>query len=578
MKIRRRIFLAVGIWVQARLLQAQRDGPNEVNDFCAISGASVAIANEKAYLFGGFSFWEGFPDNYTGPNNFLRIIDFSKPFRSGDDVSKYVVNEALPSIVPRGTFSELWPTEKNTLDLFHGFHEPSPIEIARNDSAATVIYPLTAKHRYSISGKEWTSTNVKSADLEMAKLGKENDGALQKFATRMSAWIPGINRGYALGGELYWDSPKKSWKDIRHVGDHHGLLVYDLATDSWKNETMPIKSIRMGVLVHLKTEDDDILITFGGMTDEAIGSTRRLRGMREFSIYSTKRSKWYSYVSPEGSAIPDPRSDMCWAVVSAQDNSSHQIIMYGGRSTNDLEIDGSVWVLSIPSFDWVRLPGNSTDSSREPGKRVNPTCVLVGNKYMLSWGGRRYLKNGGNLQCDKYGNAVFLLDINKGDWVDQYEVGQHYLVPEAVVKVIGGSGKGGAKKLVPDGGFGDLELEKLMKFKIEESPDISTLSPTVQSSKPRTGIIIGAVVGGIAIVAALGASFFIFRRRKHQLQANTPPPAVVELHNETAKIHEAHDASTVNILAASPVFGELQGDVPTAHVQQQVRVHVDPER
>lgn len=305
------------------------------------------------------------------------------------------------------------------------------------------------------------------------------------------------------------------------------------------------------------------------------------RGMREFSIYSTKRSKWYSYVSPEGSAVPDPRSDMCWAVVSAQDNSSHQIIMYGGRTTNDLKINGSVWVLSIPSFDWVQLSGNSTDSSREPGKRVNPTCALIGNKYMLSWGGRRYLQKGGNLQCDKDGNAVFLLDINKGEWVDQYEVGQGYLVPEVVVKVIGGrcvitllfnevltiySGKGGAEKLVPDGGFGDPELEKLMKFKVEESPDTSSTSvPAKPVSKSNTGVITGAVVGSITLVAVLGVGFFLYRRRKHQLRANSPKP--VELHSETAKIHEAHDSSTVDILATSPVYGELQGDFPIAHVR-----------
>jgi hypothetical protein len=200
---------------------------------------------------------------------------------------------------------------------------------------------------------------------------------------------------------------------------------------------------------------------------------------------------------------------------------------------------------------------------------------------MLSWGGRRYLQKGGNLQCDKDGNAVFLLDINKGEWVDQYEVGQGYLVPEVVVKVIGGrcvitllfnevltiySGKGGAEKLVPDGGFGDPELEKLMKFKVEESPDTSSTSvPAKPVSKSNIGVITGAVVGSIALVAVLGVGFFLYRRRKHQLRANSPKP--VELHSETAKIHEAHDSSTVDILATSPVYGELQGDFPIAHVR-----------
>jgi len=154
--------------------------------------------------------------------------------------------------------------------------------------------------------------------------------------------------------------------------------------------------------------------------------------MREFSIYSANQARWLPFVAPEGGTVPDTTANSCWTVVSAQDNSSHQIITFGGIRTLGRVNSREVWALTLPSFDWIELDGNATDPSRAPGERVNSACATVGNRYMLSWGGA---VNG----CDSEGNAVFLLDISQGKWVDNYKVGEEYLVPDAVVAVIGGT-------------------------------------------------------------------------------------------------------------------------------------------
>jgi len=154
--------------------------------------------------------------------------------------------------------------------------------------------------------------------------------------------------------------------------------------------------------------------------------------MREFSIYSTNQARWFSFVAPEGGTVADTIANSCWTVVSAQDNSSHQIITFGGTRTLEQVNSRKVWALTLPSFDWIELDGNATDPTRAPGERIDPACATVGNRYMLSWGGR------GNA-CDNEGNAVFLLDISQGNWVDDYKVDQEYLVPDAVVAVIGGT-------------------------------------------------------------------------------------------------------------------------------------------
>jgi hypothetical protein len=160
--------------------------------------------------------------------------------------------------------------------------------------------------------------------------------------------------------------------------------------------------------------------------------------MGEFNIYSTAKNKWYSYVLPETATVPAPRGEMCWSVASAQDGSSHQIVIYGGVSGGDLQVETTVWALSLPSFDWVQLSGNSSDPSRLPGARTDPICATVGNRYMLSWGGRAYSQTDNSMLCDADGNNVFILDISLGQWVDQFTPGSEYLVPDAVVSAIGG--------------------------------------------------------------------------------------------------------------------------------------------
>jgi hypothetical protein len=205
------------------------------------------------------------------------VIDFSKSFRTGADVSEYVELLELPDNVPRGTFVSLWPTTNNTLDLFHGFHEQTEMQVLANDTAAVKVWPLDAKHEFDITTKTWTAKTVAEADLLMATIPEDENGALQKPATRTQVWVPGAKKGYELGGESYMDSNHTNWVNGREFGSHSGLLVYDQETDSWTNETMPLKFMRGGVLAQLQTADDNILIAFGGVTSER-GASNKMVG------------------------------------------------------------------------------------------------------------------------------------------------------------------------------------------------------------------------------------------------------------------------------------------------------------
>ena len=268
------------------------------------------------------------------------------------------------------------------------------------------------------------------------------------------------------------------------------------------------------------------------------------QSMREFNIYSTAKDKWYKFVGGEGARrVPDPRANMCHTVVAAPDGSSAQIVIYGGWAGPNAVTD-SVWALTLPSFDWVQLSGNASDSSRLPGGRLDPACAGIGrgSRYMLSWGGQ-HIDGAGQNVCDVNGNAVFLLDVSRGMWVDTFDPALEYQVPQEVVDVIGGSfvpppasppfpghirlrfadewdsPSGGATKLQPDGGWrGDDELASIVRSKQDPNNSNGSSTPSKYTPSPpeprnHTGAIAGGVVGGLAALVALAGLLFFLRRR-----------------------------------------------------------------
>jgi hypothetical protein len=74
---------------------------------------------------------------------------------------------------------------------------------------------LTAEHQYDISNNKWNFTleDNRGANLEMVKIGMDSIGGLQKPTTRMHVWVPSLKKGFALGGNSYLDSPKKTSMD-----------------------------------------------------------------------------------------------------------------------------------------------------------------------------------------------------------------------------------------------------------------------------------------------------------------------------------------------------------------------------
>ncbi|KAI1415069.1 hypothetical protein F5Y13DRAFT_197071 [Hypoxylon sp. FL1857] len=213
---------------------------------------------------------------------------------------------------------------------------------------------------------------------------------------------------------------------------------------------------------------------------------------------------WYTqYIT--GTA-PSPRVGFCLVVATAPDNSSSQIFMYGGWDPTLSQYYDEVNVGTSPRFSHI--------------------CHLVGNRQMLTSGGLgRDPPNG----CDWEWRGVAILDLFEVSWGEHFNVDSPpYRVGSKITQVIGGGPDGGARKMLPDGGWSSPSIANLFTRTTDQNAPFTPLGSvdTESSGKgpPRasTSIIAGSVVGGLVFISLVAIGFFAARRslkkrKKHEI-------------------------------------------------------------
>jgi len=100
---------------------------------------------------------------------------------------------------------------------------------------------------------------------------------------------------------------------------------------------------------------------------------------------------------------------------------------------------GTIWVLTIPSFEWTQLPYTSKTPAADPSGRMSPKCQAIGEHYIFYYGGIKTPSSFGNITCDKKGDVAFLFDVNTLTWIDQFTPNEgRYEIPSQVIELIGG--------------------------------------------------------------------------------------------------------------------------------------------
>lgn len=326
-----------------------------------------------------------------------------------------------------------WPVNVHDGALFGGTENSDTLYMFGgttmdfNQSFPYYLIPPTEQYAlwtYDIKGDLWTAFDTSSSGITIPSWGANAEAPNQGLA-------------YYLGGQIDAGTANTTQyleEDIVRLG---GMVVLDTTSSKTKNLTVDesIKSNRQGAsMVYVDNFGDaGVLVLLGGRSD-ADG----FLPMDEISIFdvsttdltegaSADKNKWYQQKA--SGTIPSARTDFCLVAAPSQDNSSTSIYMYGGRSNGTIFDD--IYVLSIPSFTWVKVfVGEDA--------RWSVTCHFIPPRQMITVGGGGK-SNDISTDCDWEQKSLAVLDLSTIGWGSIYDADAPlYEVPDAVVKIIGG--------------------------------------------------------------------------------------------------------------------------------------------
>ena len=307
-------------------------------------------------------------------------------------------------------------------------------------------------------------------------------------------------------------------------------------TEKWTNDTLApeVPGRASAEVVWVPVSSKGILVAIGGATfpyyataAQSNNATTNARSKAEsvkflstVSVYDVASRTWYEQ---ETSGAPlAPLAQGCTVLASTADGSTHNIYWYGGfdgvHPTEPFSDD--VWVLSIPSFTWVKA-----SSGKPSHSRAGHRCVKPYPDQMFVIGGYTDL-SGGVPQCVEDG-IVQIFNLSSATWIDEYNptVWSEYTVPPVVAAAVGG-------KQVPTTGFAtglktvfDTKYDRTKiknYFPYEPAAIQNTTHPTLPSPivKPgsKTPSYLAPVLGvvlGLFFITLVVLGVLLWRRRKY---------------------------------------------------------------
>ncbi|PYH98088.1 kelch repeat protein [Aspergillus ellipticus CBS 707.79] len=393
------------------------------------------------------------------------------------------------------------------------------------------------------------------------------------------------NKAYYLGGiEDPGGNPNVYGTPDADVQIVSGLLVLDQSTLTWSNlsteDMNDYGTIGAGYVNILDdVGDEGLLVAFGGYK-YPVGSKLSLlcakqknathhNPMEYVTLFNIANQTWYTQQT--SGDVPTWRMAGCSIVVAAEDRSSFFIYMFGGMGETTAKSDGDVYVLSLPSFVWIRV--NEGNSVRE-----KHTCNLLGKHTMVVVGGTiptdssEYEPKPASCDSGAFENGIAIFDLRDHTWLTDYNAKDqgNYTLNSVITDVIGGSATGGANVTQPKYGFNNTALATMLEkavitptasataatanataapTSLATSTSVNNSSSTASSkdSALSAGGIAGVTNGVVAGAAAIaGLVFFLLKRRRSQIHeeaavAFPPPPAPQGRFAELGGGHEGHE-------------------------------------
>ncbi|KEF57043.1 uncharacterized protein A1O9_07233 [Exophiala aquamarina CBS 119918] len=387
------------------------------------------------------------------------------------------------------------------------------------------------------------------------ELGQPNTGYApesENFLPRTNgagANAPSENLGFYLGG--MWnangatytstDYPTNRSTDlikVNTVNQGHAdwqIYPFDESIVPWRAE---------GGLVWLPTSSQGVLVVIGGVTaPEDLGfignetdESTSLNFLKEFPVYDIGSNTWAMQAMDSSSPFPDkPLAQFCTVVASTADGSHHDIFVYGGGNGEIGVPTGDVWVLSVPSFTWIKAESNDRLPGDRPGiPRLGHVCTSPYPNQMIVIGGTS--TGGSPLKANQ---SIDVYNLNSLNWTGAYDPDSHedYKPHQNILDVI--SKKPKADNISPQvGDWFDQKynMDKIRFYgpyaqQVSEPPPASNNTgqgnataptpptpPVDEHQSNRHWVIPVAVAVPIGSVAVLIGLLLLLLRRKRRLE------------------------------------------------------------
>lgn len=362
------------------------------------------------------------------------------------------------------------------------------------------------------------------------------DNVTRYISNGAAVSVPSENLGFYFSGirGARWGPTTQSTRDW-HLANT--LIEVDMSTmrkEEWSNNSLPddIEPRAGAELVWIPVGGQGALVAVGGMTavedrlPAGLNSSQLSDAEKEspsfmtsLPVYDIVSKTWYMQnTTGDG---PGPLTEFCSVVARAKDASSFNVYLYGGYTgLNSTTIPSDdVWILSIPTFTWVKAYSGIPAHGRRGHK-----CERVYPDQMLVIGG----VNPNPEHCIASG-PIQVFNLNTLKFQDVYDPQEwsEYAVPDLVTAVIGGNSEGGSTKTTT---FSDKALSSIFQTPYTKtmnkyypypaasgSPGASPVPTPVSSSSglakwvaPVLGVVLGLIVLSIAAVLVL-----VYRRRRN---------------------------------------------------------------
>ncbi|KMP07146.1 hypothetical protein CIHG_00007 [Coccidioides immitis H538.4] len=373
---------------------------------------------------------------------------------------------------------------------------------------------------------------------------RTNNDVTRYITHGASVSVPSENRGYyfsGLRGEDWGEISIPSPKPDRAANTLISVDMTEWRGEQWTNNTkFNVTPRGKAELSWIPVSDAGVLIAVGGVpypetslrtpvpTQDQQRSNKVMGEsfMKTVPVYDIDSGNWYTQNTT--GEHPPARSDFCSVVASAKDGSSHNIYIYGGYGgshRNETSSD-DVYILSVPSFEWIKAP-----QGRSQHGRRGHQCVKPYPDKMLVIGG---IFKDSSTCLD--GGLIQVLNLNSVEFQNVYdpEEWEEYKVPEIVTSIIGGNADGDATMTEPRLGWEDEELGTVFRKKYPKPiktyyPYRATGSPTETPGAAPSGggglpKWVGPVLGvvlGLILITGLVVAWLLWRRRKDRRYASS---------------------------------------------------------